>query len=133
MSGHAEVLPRIHEALEAASEILQRYTPGAVEFQDKGGGDPVTEADHEVDAALKELLPAGDDGWLSEETADDASRLEKRRVWVVDPLDGGFVLARFGCPVGTGDPSCDTADQNGDGVVDPLDSGFVLARFGECL
>jgi len=50
----------------------------------------------------------------------------------VDPLDSGFVLARFGCPVGTGDPSCDAADQNGDGAVDPLDSGFVLARFGEC-
>ena len=51
---------------------------------------------------------------------------------VVDPLDSGFVLARFGCPVGTGDPNCDVADQNGDGVVDPLDSGFVLARFGDC-
>ena len=50
----------------------------------------------------------------------------------VDPLDSGFVLARFGCPVGTGDPSCDAADQNGDGAVDPLDSGFVLARFGPC-
>jgi len=50
----------------------------------------------------------------------------------VDPLDAGFVLARFGCPVGTGDPSCDAADQNGDGSVDPLDSGFVLARFGPC-
>ena len=51
---------------------------------------------------------------------------------VVDPLDSGYVLARFGCPVGTGDPGCDAADQNGDGVVDPLDSGYVLARFGEC-
>lgn len=51
---------------------------------------------------------------------------------VVDPLDSGFVLSRFGCPVGTGDPSCDDADQNGDGLVDPLDSGFVLARFGPC-
>ncbi|MCH7703405.1 MAG: VCBS repeat-containing protein, partial [Planctomycetes bacterium] len=50
----------------------------------------------------------------------------------VDPLDSGYVLARFGCPVGTGDPSCDAADQNGDGTVDPLDSGFVLARFGDC-
>lgn len=51
---------------------------------------------------------------------------------VVDPLDSGYVLARFGCLVGTGDPLCDAADQNGDGNVDPLDSGFVLARFGEC-
>ncbi|MCH7721207.1 MAG: hypothetical protein IH988_09515 [Planctomycetes bacterium] len=50
----------------------------------------------------------------------------------VDPLDSGFVLARFGCRVGTGDPLCDAADQNGDGDVDPLDSGFVLARFGPC-
>ncbi len=51
---------------------------------------------------------------------------------IVDPLDSGYVLARFGCPVGTGDPNCDVADQNGDGLVDPLDTGFVLARFGEC-
>ena len=51
---------------------------------------------------------------------------------VVDPLDLGFVLARFGCPVGAGDPGCDAADQNGDGAVDPLDAGFVLARFGPC-
>ncbi len=51
---------------------------------------------------------------------------------VVDPLDAGFILARFGCPVGTGDPGCDAADVNGDGAVDPLDSGFVLARFGQC-
>ena len=50
----------------------------------------------------------------------------------VDPLDSGFVLARFGCPVGEGDPNCDVADQNGDGAVDPLDVGFILARFGPC-
>jgi len=50
----------------------------------------------------------------------------------VNPLDSGYVLARFGCPVGTGDPSCDAADVNGDGQVNPLDSGYVLARFGPC-
>lgn len=49
---------------------------------------------------------------------------------LVDPLDGGFVLARFGCEVDSGDAGCDAADTNGDGVVDPLDSGFVAARFG---
>jgi len=32
-------------------------------------------------------LRAGE-GWLSEESADDLSRLDKSRVWVVDPLDG---------------------------------------------
>ena len=51
---------------------------------------------------------------------------------LVDPLDSGFVLARFGCEVDTGDPDCDTADQNDDGEVDPLDVGYVAARFGTC-
>ena len=51
---------------------------------------------------------------------------------VVDPLDSGFVLARFGCEVDAGDEDCDAADQNGDGTVDPLDVGFILARFGTC-
>lgn len=50
----------------------------------------------------------------------------------VDPLDVGFILARFGCGPGQGDSCCDLADQNADGAVDPLDSGFVLARFGPC-
>ncbi|MCH7702950.1 MAG: hypothetical protein IID37_14805 [Planctomycetes bacterium] len=51
---------------------------------------------------------------------------------LVDPLDSGFVLARFGCDVDSGDPDCDTADMNGDALVDPLDVGYVLARFGTC-
>jgi hypothetical protein len=48
---------------------------------------------------------------------------------VVDPLDSGYILARFGL-----DP-CDegcSADVNCDGVIDPLDSGYSLARFGTC-
>jgi len=34
------------------------------------------------------LRTAAGEGWLSEETADDLDRLHRRRVWVVDPLDG---------------------------------------------
>ncbi|MCH7702165.1 MAG: M28 family peptidase [Planctomycetes bacterium] len=51
---------------------------------------------------------------------------------LVDPLDSGFVLARCGCDVGSGNPDCDIADMNGDALVDPLDVGYVLARFGPC-
>jgi myo-inositol-1(or 4)-monophosphatase len=86
--GPEDPVPRIAHALERATEILRRFTPGSVDFDDKGGGDPVTEADRAVDTLLKELLPRGDEGWLSEETADDSARLSKERVWVVDPLDG---------------------------------------------
>ncbi|HEY4572504.1 MAG TPA: 3'(2'),5'-bisphosphate nucleotidase CysQ [Thermoanaerobaculia bacterium] len=90
MSGgeHAEDLARIQEALERARDAFQRFTPGEIEARHKQGDDPVTEADTTVDTLLRELLPRNGDGWLSEETRDDLIRLEKRRVWVVDPLDG---------------------------------------------
>jgi myo-inositol-1(or 4)-monophosphatase len=83
-----ETLERIHAALEAAREVLNRFTPGAIEAEYKAGHDPVTEADRAVDAVLKKCLLRHGEGWLSEETIDDPSRLDKQRVWVVDPLDG---------------------------------------------
>jgi myo-inositol-1(or 4)-monophosphatase len=87
-SSYKETLERIHAALEAGREVLNRFTPGAIEAEYKAGHDPVTEADRQVDAVLKKHLLREDEGWLSEETVDNPSRLEKRRVWVVDPLDG---------------------------------------------
>lgn len=60
----------------------------AVEW--KEGREPITEADRVsnqiIVAALRAAFP--DDGLLSEETADDGSRLRRTRVWIVDPLDG---------------------------------------------
>lgn len=87
----SDELERISRALEEAYAAFQRFTPGAVEARRKAGDDPtdpVTEADTQVDALLRRLLPREGEGWLSEETEDDLSRLERRRVWVVDPLDG---------------------------------------------
>ncbi len=49
---------------------------------------------------------------------------------LVDPLDSGFILARFG--LDASDPVNCQADVNCDGLIDPLDSGYVLARFGVC-
>jgi myo-inositol-1(or 4)-monophosphatase len=85
---YADDLERIEEALERARAAFQRFTPGEIEARHKQGDDPVTEADTTVDTLLRELLPRNGDGWLSEETRDDLIRLERRRVWVVDPLDG---------------------------------------------
>jgi len=51
---------------------------------------------------------------------------------VVDPLDAGFVQARFGCSYPSDGENCLFADANDDGTVDPLDVGYVLARFGDC-
>lgn len=56
----------------------------------KDDGTPVGEADLAVDALLRERLASArpDYGWLSEESGDDSVRLQHRRVWVVDPIDG---------------------------------------------
>ncbi len=82
------MLDKIHAALELAGRALEPFTPGAIEAHRKEGGDPVTAADLAVNAVLETFLPEPGDGWLSEETVDRPDRLECRRVWVVDPVDG---------------------------------------------
>ncbi len=87
-SSTQEILERIHAALEAARGVLKGFTPGAIEAKFKVGDDPVTAADRAVDDVLRKTLLRSGEGWLSEETVDDFTRLDKQRVWVVDPLDG---------------------------------------------
>jgi len=87
-SGYSEILERISAALEAARTVFAGFTPGAIETEYKIGHDPVTEADRAIDAVLRKNLLREGEGWLSEESVDDVSRLGKRHVWVVDPLDG---------------------------------------------
>jgi len=85
---YSDILHRIENALEAARVVFSGFTPGEVQAEYKAGHDPVTAADKAVDAVLRQNLLREDEGWLSEESADDLSRLDKSRVWVVDPLDG---------------------------------------------
>ena len=86
---HSEnIIERIQEALEATKSIFAQYTPGQVKAHKKAGGDPVTSADIEVNEILLQSLLRKGEGWLSEESTEDFSRLEAKRVWVVDPLDG---------------------------------------------
>jgi myo-inositol-1(or 4)-monophosphatase len=95
-----EALARAREAAgEAGRMALGYFRSGARTSADimyKEGGSPVTEADLAVDAFLREelLRAAPDFGWLSEETADNPSRLDHRHVWVVDPIDGTRAFAR---------------------------------------
>ncbi len=78
------------DAAVQAGLILTKYYKNSYEIQDKGYHNPVTTADHETDAFLKDFLmhQTPDFGWLSEETVDSAERLDKEFVWIVDPLDG---------------------------------------------
>lgn len=74
---------------EAGREALRLATEGFETFT-KPDHSPVTSADLAVNHMLYDRLSATfpEDGWLSEETADDDARLSKQRVWIVDPIDG---------------------------------------------
>ena len=74
--------------MAAATEVLKDFTSGKIQSTLKKGGDPVTEADLILDKVLKKELLRDTEGWLSEETKDDFSRLKKECVWIVDPIDG---------------------------------------------
>ncbi len=83
-----EPLQRIEEALTIATQVAQSFINQNLRVDYKADWDPVTEADREVNKVLKEILLRDGEGWLSEETTDDLSRLEKERVWIIDPIDG---------------------------------------------
>lgn len=84
-------LALLTEAALAAGVIASRHFGAAPEVWEKpGGGGPVTAADLEVDRMLRAELTRARPGygWLSEETEDGPDRLDARRVFVVDPIDG---------------------------------------------
>jgi myo-inositol-1(or 4)-monophosphatase len=83
-----EILGRARAVLPEASAIAMRNFRAAVGSWEKGPGQIVTEADVAIDRLLHERLRRPGEAWLSEETADDRSRLAGRTCWVVDPIDG---------------------------------------------
>ena len=74
---------------EANKLVLDIYN-SSFDVEIKEDNSPVTQADKEADklivSSLKKYFP--DDGFLSEESLDDKSRLNKSRVWIIDPVDG---------------------------------------------
>ena len=87
LSAEMEFAARL--AREAAT-IVNTFYVGSSEVRYKPGDEPVTEADRSANqhivARIHSRFP--DDGILSEESKDDLSRLQKERVWIVDPMDG---------------------------------------------
>lgn len=89
-------------AREAGDLVMGYFRHGeatSAKVNHKAGGSPVTEADMLADALLNQRLRAAFPAaaWLSEETADDRSRLGADLVLVVDPIDGTRAFS-------TGDP-----------------------------
>lgn len=78
------------EASRAAGAVIRTIYDTAFEVRQKGHDNPVTEADLQANERIHSIIRSAfpNDGWLSEETRDDARRLGRPRVWIVDPLDG---------------------------------------------
>ena len=97
MSLNHELEVTIDLACSAGAAILEQYK-GPLDVEHKNLDDdfePVTQADR----IANELIVTGlqrefpGDGILAEESVDTSRRLDKSRVWMVDPLDGtnGFI------------------------------------------
>lgn len=84
-----ELRAAIEAARLAQKAILEVYAkPFAVEIKEDDS--PVTEADKKADVILRDYLSKRfpEDGFLTEESEDDHSRFSKRRIWIIDPVDG---------------------------------------------
>ena len=90
MQDRAADLDLIIDAAHEAGALALKLRNAGLEVQYKEGDSPVTNADLATDALIKDRLTGArpDYGWLSEETADNPTRRNHRRLFVVDPIDG---------------------------------------------
>lgn len=89
-------LDLITEAAQEAGAVALGFFRQSPEVWWKNGGQsPVSAADYAANDVLSRILQAArpDYGWLSEETDDGSDRLQRRTLFVVDPIDGtrGFL------------------------------------------
>ncbi len=78
------------QAMRSAGAAIESIRRRNMRVTAKANQSPLTEADLAANDILKTHLLGHfpHDGWLSEESVDDISRLDCERVWIVDPIDG---------------------------------------------
>ncbi len=127
-----EDLALLEDTVREAGHIARSFYGGDYKQWNKEGGSPVTEADLAVDRFLFQTLIGArpDYGWLSEETIDDPLRLQRRTVFVIDPIDGTVAFLKnrphFTICAGTvvdGRPVCGV-------VYNPISDEIYSARLG---
>ncbi len=141
---HDDLLALQQIALSAATEagsLIAQSARRSVEVLHKTGGDSLasqvlTEVDLAAEAIiLKWLLPSCEQydlALLTEETADDRSRLEKDYFWCVDPMDGtlSFIEATPGFAVAIALVTVDGLPILGV-VYDPVSNHLYTAMQGQ--
>ncbi|WP_261663842.1 3'(2'),5'-bisphosphate nucleotidase CysQ [Deinococcus sp. Marseille-Q6407] len=86
-----EELATAEQLARQAGELIRRLRQQGLTVEHKtGADDPVTQADRAASQLLMQELAAAfpADGLLSEEESDSRQRLDRRRVWLIDPIDG---------------------------------------------
>lgn len=75
---------------EVSPKILEIYNSNDLNVEIKSDNSPVTKADKFTDEFLRENLKSEypEIGFLTEESKDDLSRLNKEYIWIIDPIDG---------------------------------------------
>jgi myo-inositol-1(or 4)-monophosphatase len=127
-----EDLQLLENVVRQAGAIARKFFGGNYKQWSKEGGSPVTEADLAVNSYLCDHLTAARPGygWLSEENPDNAERLERDAVFVVDPIDGTIAFLKnrphftiCAAVVTQGRPCCGV-------VYNPISEEFYSARTG---
>jgi len=77
----------LNAAIKAGKEIMKVYRSD-FSSKIKEDGSPITLADLKSNKIIKEVLSKTGHMILSEEGKDDKKRLDEKKIWIVDPLDG---------------------------------------------
>jgi len=77
----------IQAALEAGKTVMNVYNQ---EFSStlKNDNEPLTEADITSNQIIQNIISVLGHPILSEESVDDKKRLDSKKIWIIDPLDG---------------------------------------------
>jgi 3'(2'), 5'-bisphosphate nucleotidase len=76
------------EAATRASQVVMNVYGNDFTSERKDDDSPITKADLQSNEIIKEVLSKAGLPILSEEDADDKKRLDHKKIWIVDPLDG---------------------------------------------
>jgi 3'(2'), 5'-bisphosphate nucleotidase len=100
MSDFERELETAAKIAREAAVVVRSYRGKRLKIESKAGNEPVTEADKAANTLIVDRLSAAfpDDTILSEEVPDSGARLGRRRIWMVDPIDGtsDFILGDTG-------------------------------------
>ncbi len=131
MSFERELEVALAAAREAGAILLRHYEAGSG-YWNKSKDNPVTLADLESDRAIRARLAEAfpDDAILSEETVSDPSRTRKRRIWIVDPMDGTKEFTRKIPEFGASIALAEAGEPVGGVILKPIEGVAVWASRG---